>query len=343
MSRTDIIFISKILTMLALWNKLVILFTCFYFAIYRAEIRAFFFHWSRIEEQYTLKGVDAGKIKRAGILVSVLYYTYNILFWLYTSCLNVFGDGGVKEDLLANYYPHLVQNESYLIWLRFQTIFSDFLFLIFCPLVDKVPALVYYHSAKIVEGFKFEVLCELAHEGSKSGIIYNLWSRFEALKVMVQRADRIFGPLVILCQGFLFFNICGFVYIYLEMAMKNMIQGLPIYFWFYLISPLLRLLFTVCFTIQLECSSSELSSTVALYFNKRLHCFDDEERQMTLYFLNRLNQIKLAACPSGFYRIKPSIFLTMLSLILTYTILLLQTNDNPTQISTLQNNNCTCI
>jgi len=41
---------------------------------------------------------------------------------------------------------------------------------------------------------------------------------------------------------------------------------------------------------------------------------------MALYFLNRLNQIKLATCPSDFYRIKPSIFLTMLSLIVTYIL-----------------------
>ncbi len=49
-SRTEIPFISKMLTMVALWHKFVILFTCFYFTFYRAEIRAFFLlstaiHW----------------------------------------------------------------------------------------------------------------------------------------------------------------------------------------------------------------------------------------------------------------------------------------------------------
>ncbi len=128
--------------------------------------------------------------------------------------------------------------------------------------------------------------------------------------------------------------------------MTNVIQLLPISFWFILISLTLRLLFSMCFTIQLECSSSDLVSVVGFFFNKSLHSSGEEERKMTCYFFDRLNQIKLAACPSGFYKIKlpfPSIFLTMLSLIVTYTIILLQTNKNPSDIVPLQDNNCTCI
>ena len=97
-SRTDIILIFKIVTMIALWQKFVILFTCFYFAIYRAEIRAFFFHWGLMEEQNTLKGVDAGKLKRTCILVSALYYTYNIFFWFYISYGNAFRNDNAGDD-----------------------------------------------------------------------------------------------------------------------------------------------------------------------------------------------------------------------------------------------------
>jgi len=167
-----------------------------------------------MEEQNTLQGIDARQIKRTALFISVLYYTHTILYWLYDSYLIAFSDGDVNEDLLANFYPHLVQNESYIIWLRFQIFFFDFLFVIFCPLLDIVPALVYYHSAKIVEGIKFDILLEIASnnppaspsDSSKSGIIYSLWSRFEAITVMVRRADNIFGPLVILCHGYFFFT-----------------------------------------------------------------------------------------------------------------------------------------
>jgi len=111
--------------------------------------------------------------------------------------------------------------------------------------------------------------------------------------------------------------------------MIGIIQDLSFLFLLiYLIStPLLRLLFSLCFTTKLYVSSCELSSAVALRFNKSFNYIDKEERKVLHYFLNRLNQIKLAAHPSGFYKIKPSIYLTKLSLIVTYTIILLQSNN----------------
>ena len=191
--------------------------------------------------------------------------------------------------------------------------------------------MVYYHATKIVEAIKCEVV-ELADDSSplsvsKSGIIYNLWSRFEALTVLVGRADNVFGPLVIICQGYLFSNICICVYLILQVIDK--IQDMSfLFFLIYLIStPLIRLLFSLSFTTKLYVSSCGLSSTVALRFNKSLNYTDKEERKVLQYFLNRLNQIKLSAHPSSFYKIKPSIYLTKLSLIVTYTIILLQSNN----------------
>ena len=55
-------------------------------------------------------------------------------------------------------------------------------------------------------------------------------------------------------------------------------------------------------------------------------------------FLNRLNQIKLAVCPSGFYEIKPSICLTLLSHFVTYTVILLQSNGGNSSINSVTKN-----
>ena len=91
----------------------------------------------------------------------------------------------------------------------------------------------------------------------------------------------------------------------------------------------MRLIFTISFMSRLDGSTSELSSSLALYFNSnKLYYSDGEERQVVRDFLNRLNHIKLAACPSGFYTIKPAIFLTLLSLVVTYLIILLQSNGD---------------
>ena len=66
---------------------------------------------------------------------------------------------------------------------------------------------------------------------------------------------------------------------------------------------------------------------------------------MVSSLLAGLKQAKLAAQPSSFYRIKRSILLSILSLISTYTIILLQAKSGNVLKETfnLQNNTCACI
>lgn len=114
------------------------------------------------------------------------------------------------------------------------------------------------------------------------------------------------------------------------MIMDNKVNDDPIFHMLgMLVQQPLRLIFTISFMGKLHRSSDELLSSVArLFFNSRhMYSLDEEERQIVRDFLNRMNQVKLAACPSGFYEIKPAIFLTILSLIVTYTAILLQTNN----------------
>jgi len=296
-----------------------------------------------MEEQLgDFKGIDPGKMKRTCIIIYTLYYIYNIFFkLLLLICGEIFGsddDDSTDEvlgDLIASYFPYLLSNPSYVPWIKFKNIFVQLVFGVFCPLIDIVPAMVYYHAARMVEGMKWEI-GELGTNDSspsnsnKSEIMYSLWSRFEALAEMVGRADKLFGAMVVLCQGNLFTMICCIVYFFMKTIMDNSIKEFQIatealLFCILIFQPI-RLLLSISLMSKLEGSSSELISTTALFFNKRLHFSDKEEQKVVRYFLNRLNQIKLTACPSGFYKIKPHIYLTMLSLIVTYTVILMQSN-----------------
>ena len=272
------------------------------------------------------------------------YYIYNIFFRLLPTCaVEIFDirdnddSTAVRDvDFIAGYYPYLFSNPFYVIWIKFTNTFVQFVFVVFCPLIDIVPAIVYYHAARMVEGMKWEIR-ELGTNGSspsnsiKSGIVYSIWSRFETLTVMVGRTDKLFGPMVILCQGYLFTIICGLVYILLEIIMDGVIKEFQlateaVLLCFIIFQPI-RLLISISLISKLDGSSSELISVTALFFNKRLYYSDKEEQKVVRHFLNRLNQVKLTACPCGFYKIKPHIYLTMLSLIVTYTVILLQSND----------------
>ncbi len=164
---------------------------------------------------------------------------------------------------------------------------------------------------------------------SQSEIMYSLWSRFEALKMMVGRADDLFGPLIILCQSYLFFNLCGYIYFLLKSMTDSVLEPRSnIVKPLFLLSPLLWRLIV---TISLHRSCSELLSVLSYFSNQRANCSGKEERRM------------VSSCLSGLNQIKPSIFPTLLSLIVTYTIILLQTSDRPSISLTRQKNKCPCI
>ena len=212
------------------------------------------------------------------------------------------------------------------------------MFNVYGPLMDIVPAMVFYYAAKIVEGIKWEVKeiniknLEKAVPNT-SEIIYDLWSRFEVLSILLERADKIFGAIVIMCHAYLFSNLCGNVYfLFRDLSASNTELNPPILIC-YLLFPAFRFVLTLSLMCNLDRSSFELLSAVAYFTNRRANCSDKEERRMVSLFFNRLKQIQLAPCPSGYYHVKQSIFMTALNLIVTYTIILLQTNNEGTSKS----------
>lgn len=329
-----------VLEMTALSDQLIILVAYSYFVFNRRKLQAFFSDWKQIEEPLDIyKGFDPSKMKRTCIIIYTLYYIYtlcNLFTSIYAEVIgNDDGSGpsDIDGDLIASYYPELVSNSFYISLVKFQNAFLEFLTVVFCPLIDIAPLMVYYHAARIVDGMTSEIQDDSSPSNStKSEVVYSLWSRFEALTVMVRRTDKLFGPMVILCHGYLFTMICGLIYCFMKLTLDcrigEVFLSVPLFFLFWTIFLPIRLLLSIFLVSKLEGSTAALISATALHFNKRLHRLEKEEQKIVRYFLDRLNQIKLAACPAGLYKIKPSINLTMLSLIVTYTIILLQSNVN---------------
>ena len=197
-------------------DNVIVLFIWVYFVVYRSDIQAFFSDWGIIiEEEKVMKGVDANKTKRTCVVVYILYVCYSIFYLVYNLYLIAITNndspmGDEQEDhlmilIVSYYFPDLVVSRTYHgFWVKFKNTFLNLLFAIFSCLMDIVPTLVYYHAAKIVEGMQWEVR-ELSNglttSVSKCGTaIYSQWSRFEALTVMVKRADDAFGPVIIMSR-----------------------------------------------------------------------------------------------------------------------------------------------
>ena len=339
-------FRDVVLKTIVLGDRPLVLYVWFYFLRYRADIQTFFSDWGRMEEKFT-KGFDSATIKRTVIIIYSVYYTYGFLFLfvfvgIFTTSTSPIS---ASDDWIINYYPDLVLNTPYTIFVRLIPPVSITFVTVFFPLIDILPAIVYCHAAKLVEAMRWDVRDLITNVSgnkvSKSDHVYNLWSRFETLTFLVDRADRLFGGIIIICHGILFFCTCTIVYSLLN-TIKNPsddgLNTLPLYLTCLFQYPS-RLLFSVCFLSKLNDSSAKLRSAVAYLSHRLERSSDKEERRIMRSFYNRLKETKLAACPSGFYKVKSSVLLTLLSLIVSYTIILLQTNNDGGHTKNILQNN----
>ena len=99
---------------------------------------------------------------------------------------------------------------------------------------------------------------------------------------MIERVDRIFGGIIIISHGILFFCICATVYSILYTINNPSDDGLntlPLYLRCLFQYPS-RLLFSVCFMSKLNNSSAKLRSTVAYLSHRLERSSDKEERRI---------------------------------------------------------------
>lgn len=153
----------------------------------------------------------------------------------------------------------------------------------------------------------------------------HLLIHYDTIRSLVIRADNIFGPHIIFNHGLHFFTICTLVYTLLHDLKGNAHSMADIYFCLpFLFVFLVRFFVCVLLMSSVHQSIVQLRSTLAYAQTQIDQWLNEHERRILDNFVNRLANDKLAASPLGLYTINHSIFLKMLSLTVSYTIVLLQ-------------------
>ena len=160
--------------------------------------------------------------------------------------------------------------------------------------------------------------------------IKQIWCRFENLSSLVNRANKIFGPMIIINHGVSLFSLCCTVYsLFYWIQSQGKVDAATQYVpWqgllLYLLVLLPRIIFSIYLMSELKKRSNSLTGAVTKLLAFRCNFSGKEERCNIKAFLNRLQFAGLSACPGGFYHITPSVLLNLLSLTVSYTIILLQ-------------------
>lgn len=217
-------------------------------------------------------------------------------------------------------------------------------------LTDLIPSFIYYHAGAAMLAIHDEIhhtmKAVLMHEGIKqdfhpSSSIDNkiavdekrekhrtflqIWSKYNLLRQLVKKVDRLFGWMSLLDYGVKFFMICLMSYTILHNFRYSPLIDIIIAF-FIMLGYLMRLFCCVALKSELHQSREKLISLMAAYLNTHWLDMCKEVRQVFSAFQGQVNRDQLAASPKGIFVVNPGLLLTMLSLIVSYLIVLLQSN-----------------
>lgn len=221
-------------------------------------------------------------------------------------------------------------------------------------LTDLIPSFVYYHAGAAVLAIHDEirhikaapmqeVIKQDFHPSSSTDneidveekhgepmeaqhrIFLQIWSKYNLLRQLVKKVDRLFGWMSLLDYGVKFFMICLMSYTILLNSRYSPLIDIIIAF-IIMLGYLMRLFCCVALKSELHQSREKLISLMAAYLNTHWLDICKEERQVFSAFQAQVNRDQLAASPKGIFVVNPALLLTMLSLIVSYLIVLLQSN-----------------
>ncbi len=308
----------------------IIILTWLLFLIRRRQYLNFFRDWAKQEQVSIDYTVDFCSIRRTFLKVYAVLCVASFCFLFFSIHLMISVDLSRFQDVLIFNFPDLLNFTWFTVAFRVGFLLWSLFIVTFIIVADLVPAFVYYHAAKNIEAIEKEVRLLLMNDRfERLTRIKLIWFRFEEWRRLIRRADQLFGAIIILNHGTSFFLICCDVcsvlnYVKIQVgndngSIENQEGFGQILF---ILANILRLAFSIFMMAKIRDS---LSTTLIHIFNFQYHSAGKEERHMMKSFINRLQFGGLVASPAGFYSITPSILLTMLSLIVTYSVIMLQT------------------
>ena len=213
---------------------------------------------------------------------------------------------------------------------------------IYVALGEVVPTLFFYHVGCVVENIQSE-LEDIFFSSKMSSNDYDIpidnavnskpqvrlknvntfrrvWKKYETVHGFVNRANQLLGASI--------FCIDISAFLLISLGIYTVLQDKPIAVkLIYFLSRLIEVLqFAFMNRLMSHPSSAqdELKTSLAALLSQKWQLLCEDDRSLLVAFHSRLDSVKLAASPFKLYNVKPSNVLSMLSLIFTYVIVLIQ-------------------
>lgn len=303
-------------------------FLCYHF-IYQQEIFQFLKHWEEIEARY-LTHFDGTK-KKLKIIMYGVYLPMLVFAPITTFNWNL---KDPRHVVFFSIYPIF---DSWNIYLfpsisAFIAYFTQLHYFV----GEIVPALFFYHVGCVIVDLKRELqdndfnsrlpdrilISSLYLQFRNEKPFRQIWEKYETILQCVGQGNKLFQS-VILCHQF-----SGFAFLSIGVYAITVVPDRSLSFSFMAttIMVMLRFIGVNWLMSHPYLSCGELETAVTDLLSKKWDSLAEEDRQFFTAFQERLSNANMAAIPFNLYTITPYNLLSVLSLIITYAIVLFQSH-----------------
>ncbi len=330
------------------------------FLRYRREFLRFFKDWRALEIEIVQLNPDCVMCQSRGMhLMMYAIHAVMTIAGLIALGLHIFNNSEAPYFISTYQIVRETIPPTLICLIHVTPVAFTFIFLI---IADLVPSFTYYHAAlavncleknmvkfcsKHVSNNRVLSLKSLANKQLSSqdldyrktlpelspyeldGYVHLIWKKYDNIDRMVNRANSLFGTFWVCSQGVLIFMITALLYsvfYYLDDALKmqSIDQILPYLLNF--VEFTFRLISGTLISSYLHQRTIQFRGTLNRLLNQHWYQLRKPDRELLRSFLSRLSTNHLVASPLDLYNITPSILLRVLGLVVSYVIVLLQSN-----------------
>ena len=312
----------------------------------RRRLLSFFSKWNHLESRLKQKIVEIRSPfypKRLAVFMYICYalMTIGVLQSLYNMMVNQ-----PENEILLSHYKVVRDSVTVYVLLLVHLTGIAIIWILYY-LSDIVPSLIFYCAGAVVKSIEMELrylfsTFRIHRQNWDTGAIHldtrtqinprfqspfslslrKIWFKYETLSDLVQEVNQIFGVLMLLVHGVMFFLTCALCFLFFASFKDSSIDRMA--FFLGLVCFIFRFVSSIYLPAQLHNSSRQLGGTLSSLLSQYCDQLSKPERDAVVLFIDRLHSNLVAARPLALYTMQPSLMLSIVSLGISYVIVLVQ-------------------
>ena len=280
----------------------------------RHQILQLFNEWKSIEQQ--LRCFNRSSMKSVIKLYHINYFASIILLPIGVAAWNFMEP---NQLISLSYYPVLRQTFG-VHCLCLASAANNYLFVTwFFSLSELLPTLFFFHAGCAIEN----LLLEWKIRQGNGMSIHQIWKRYETIHRLADRANEYFGTNIAAADLNQIITICVCSYSCIYYLKRDPSRCFP-----FLIAAICTVLHTILINRLMShyyLSGQKLATLATGLLCEKWHSLHRDDFDVLLAFSSALRKENMAVCPLNMYSVKPKNLLSILTVVVTYVIVLIQT------------------